>query len=260
MAEAADKWEQGALTDAEPLYQKALDQGGLGPSDVVIAYSRIGTVNAAMGKREAALSSFRVAAVIDPSFVLPAESGPVAKKLYEEARKAAQKQGGKLEITAEAPDRGEAGKGFTVKAKLPEAFAPVVDRIGIDVRDPLSKTGAWKSDQPATAEVTFDVPGKAVAGGTTLVVRVSALDTHGNRWASYEARVKVREAKTDTAIVGAERPPEEGEDEKKSKSGFWSSPWPYAIGGAIVVGAVATFFLTRPASNVTVGAPQWRTN
>jgi hypothetical protein len=256
MAAAAEQWEQGALTEAAPLYQKALDQGGLSPGDVVIAYSRIGTVAAASGKREAALSAFRVAAVIDPAFVLPAESGPVAKKLYDEARKAAQKQGGKLEITAEAPDRGDAGKGFTVKAKLPEAFAPVVDKIGIDVRDTLSKTPAWKSDLPAMAEVSFDVPGKAVPGGSTIVVRVSALDQHGNRWATYETRMKIREGKTDAVAEAAV--PAETPDESGKKGSFWSTPWPYAIGGAVVVGAVATFLLTRPSSTVTVGAPQWR--
>ena len=93
----------------------------------VVRFSVIGTVAAASGKREAALSAFRVAAVIDPAFVLPAESGPVAKKLYDEARKTAQKQGGKLEITAEAPDRGDAGKGFTVKAKLPQKLQRQID-------------------------------------------------------------------------------------------------------------------------------------
>jgi hypothetical protein len=257
LADAADKWEQGMLTEAAPLYEKALADGGLFPPDVVIAYSRIGTVHAAMGKKEAALSAFRVAAVIDPAFQLPAESGPIAKKLYEQARKDSAKHGGRLEITLEAPERAEGGKGFTIVAKVPESFAPVVEKLGIEVRDSLSKTPAWKSDQPSMASVSFDVPGKVVQGGTTLVIRVSALDQHANRWAMHESRIKVKESKTDAAAAVAE-PPSGDEDENKSKKGFWSSPWPYVIGGVIVVGAVSTYFLTRPAEQVSVGAPAWR--
>lgn len=256
LAEAAEKWEQGALTDAAPLYEKALAQGGLFPPDVVIAYARIGTVAAASGKREAALSAFRVAAVIDPAFQLPAESGPIAKKLYEEARKQAQKQGGKLEISVEAPEKVDASKTFSVIAKVPEAFAPVVEKIGIEVRETTAKTPAWRGDQASVAQVSFDVPAKAVPGGTTLVVRVSALDQHGNRWAIADARVKVREGKTVEAEPAAPVPTDEGD--KKKGGSFWGGPWPYVIGGAILVGAATTYFLTRPANNVTVGAPAWK--
>ena len=258
LAQAAEKWEQGAITDAAPLYEKALSQGGMFPPDVVLAHARIGTVHAASGKKEAALNAFRVAAVIDPGFQLPAESGPVAKKLYEEARKQAQKQGGKLEVSVDAPEKVDAQKGFTVTAKLPEAFAPVVDKIGIEVRDTSTLKPGWKADQAATAQMTFDVPAKHVPGGTTLIVRVSALDAAGNRWAIADAKVRVKEGKTEVAAV-VDTPPEKDEKEKPSKKGgFFSGPWPYAIAGAIVLAGIVGYAATRPPNHAEVSSPQWR--
>lgn len=252
LAQAADLWEQAMLTESAPLYEKALKEGGMFPSDVVLAYARIGTVQALLKQKEAALSSFRVAAVINPEFELPSESGKLAKDLYEKARKDAAAQGGKLEVSVSAPERVDANKTFQVTAKLDEAFAPVVEKIGIEVKDTMTKGKEWKSDQPSTASVTFDVPARYVPGSTTLLVRVAALDQYGNRWAMQEARVKVRESKVVEAP--AEAPPAE---EKKSK-GFFSTPWPYAIGGAVLVVAGVIFFATRPPSEVPVGAPAWR--
>jgi hypothetical protein len=250
LALATEKWEQAMLTEALPLYERALKEGGLYPTDVVIAYARIGTVQALKKNKEAALSSFRVAAVIDPQFQLPSESGKEARKLYEEARKAAAKQGGKLEISGEAPERVDEGQSFSVTAKVPEAFAPVVEKIGIEVRDSLNKGTSWRSDQPSASSVTFEVPGKFVPGATTLLVRVSAFDQHGNRWASQELKVKVREGKV-------EAPPAAPVDEKK-EGGFFSGPWPYVIGGAVLLAGVGAFLITRPANQVKVGAPTWR--
>jgi hypothetical protein len=251
LAQAADKWEQAMLTEALPLYEQALKEGGLYPADVVVAYARIGTVQALKKNKEAALSSFRVAAVIDPQFQLPSESGKEARKLYEDARKAAAKQGGKLEIAGEAPERVDASKSFTVVAKVPEAFAPVVEKVGIEVRDSLGKGISWKSDQPSTTSVTFEVPGKFVPGATTLLVRVSALDQFGNRWATQELKVKVREGQV-------EAPPVAPVEEKKESGGFFSGPWPYVIGGAVLLVGVGAFLITRPANEVKVGAPTWR--
>lgn len=253
LAQAAEKWEQAALTESAPLYEKALKEGGMFPSDVVVAYARIGTVQALLKQKEAALSSFRVAAVIDPEFQLPSESGKLARELYEKARKDAASQGGKLEVTMEAPERVDANKTFRVVAKLDEAFAPVVEKIGIEVKDTLAKANAWKGEQPSTSSVTFDVPGRFVTGSSTLLVRVSALDQNGNRWAMREVRVKVREAPVVEAPVETKPPPEE----KKSK-GFFSTPWPYAIGGALLLGGVVAFFATRPPSEVNVTAPAWK--
>ena len=47
------------------MYEAALQDGGLYPSDVLVAYTRIGTVQAAMGKTNAAVPA--VSGGLDPS-------------------------------------------------------------------------------------------------------------------------------------------------------------------------------------------------
>ncbi len=260
---AQKAWEEAELTRAADLYEQALKEGGLYPADVLVAYARIGTVRAAMNQRNGALSAFRVAASLDPGFELPSEAGPKAKALYKQARADAAQQGGKLEVTAEVPTQGAAGKTFLVTAHVPEAFVPLVVDVGITVSDPsVSSTSVkpWSEKKPVAPEVQFEVPGKAVVPGANLLVRVDVLDGHGNRWASTQSRVKVdaRKRPLETMDAGAMVP---GDDENTTKSksgGFWHSPWPWVIGGAVVAGGVATYFMTRPTSDVTVSAPTWQ--
>ena len=255
---ASAAWERGDLDDATKQYQEALESGGLGPVAVLTAYARIGTYQAALGKAEAALSAFRLAASLDPDFQLPAESGPKAATLYQRARKDAAKLGGKLEIKAEVPTDVQPGHPFTVVSHLAESFAPLVDRIGIDVRDPVSGK-SWASASPAEATVQFEVPTRAVMPGANLVVRVDALDPKGNRFASSESHVKVSGGHVSyESVASMDEPEEEVKKPKKAGGGFWSSPWPYAIGGAIVLGTVGIYAATRPTSDVTVAAPTWR--
>jgi hypothetical protein len=267
-AQADAAWINGDLDGAVPLYESALEAGGLAPAEVVTAYARIGTYRAAMGKSDAALSAFRLAAAIDPEFRLPDESGPKAEALYTRARKEAGELGAKLEIKAGMPDEVTAGRSFVVIAKLPEGFAPLVDRVGIEVHDKLAKIN-WKGEKAADPSVRFDVPGKVAVTGATLIVTVAALDRHGNRYAVSEQRVKV--AGRPLAAIVPETPLARNEDpfadekdardaeKDENKKGFWASPWPWAIGGAIVLGAaVGTFAATRSPDQATVGAPQWR--
>ena len=259
LVRAQKAWEEAQLNEASDLYEAALKEGGLYPDDVLVAHARIGTVRAAMGQTNAALSAFRVAAVLNPAFELPSEAGPKAKALYKKARAEAEKQGGKLEITAEVPTQSPAGAAFTVTAHVPEAFVPFIVDVGISVSDPSvssSTVKAWGENQPAAEAVTFEVPGKVVMAGANLLVRVDALDGHGNRWASSQSRVRVESIKTAPSL-GLGNSLEPPAPEKKNK-GFWASPWPWVIGGAVVVGGTATYFATRPTSDVTISAPTWR--
>jgi hypothetical protein len=263
LMQAAKAWDAADLTTAGQLYEKALNEGGLYPSDVLVAYSRLGTVQAAMNQQNAALSSFRVAAALDPSFELPSEAGPKAKQIYKKARTESAKQGGKLEVTAEVPTSSQPGQAFTVTAHIPEAFVPLIDSVGISVRDPsVPSMKPFTQKKPAATTISFDVPGKVVISGASLLVRVDALDGHANRWASNESRVKVDQKDLPAPIVAKEPSPDDDEnkekDTKKKGKGFWSSPWPWVIGGAIVVGTVATILMTRPTDSVDVKAPQWR--
>jgi hypothetical protein len=263
LVQAQKAWEEAELTRAADLYEQALKEGNLYPSDVLVAYARIGTVRAAMNQRNAALSAFRVAAALDPSFELPSEAGPKAKALYKQARAEAEKQGGKLDITAEVPTQSAPGATFIVTAHVPEAFVPLIVDVGITVSDPSvssSTVKPYKEKKPAATEVQFEVPGKVVVPGANLLVRVDALDGHGNRWASAQSRVKVdaRKRALEPMPGDAMVPGEDDHDGKKKSGGFWGGPWPWVIGGAVVVGGVATYFMTRPTPDVAVGAPTWR--
>jgi hypothetical protein len=259
--QAAKAWDAAELNRASDLYEKALQEGGLYPSDVLVAYARIGTVQAAMGQTNAALSAFRVAAALDPAFELPSEAGPKARNLYKQARSDAMKQGGKLEVLVEVPSSSAPDTEFIVTAHVSEAFAPLIQDMGISVRDPsVGSMKAWTTTKPAASAVSFEVPAKAVIAGANLLVRVDALDAHGNRWASTEKRVKVdQSAATASPMGGGMNSSRHGEDRHKEsgQGGFWATPWPWIIGGAIVAGGVATYFLTRSPNEVTIQAPQW---
>jgi len=261
LMQAAKAWEAAELTQAAKLYQQALDEGGLYPSDVLVAYTRLGTVQAAMNQQNQALSSFRIAAALDPSFELPSEAGKKAQGLYKKARAEAQKTGGgKLEVTAEVPTSSQPGHSFGVVAHTGSAFVPLIQDIGITVRDPsVPSMKPFTAKKPAAETVDFEVPSKVVISGASLLVRVDALDAHGNRWASSESRVKVdqRQAAAPTLMKDPTED-DDAEKDKGKKKGFWASPWPWVIGGAIVVGSVATYFMVRPTDDVTVAAPGWR--
>lgn len=253
---ASQAWENGSLDEAAKAYEQAVNEGGLAPKEVLTAYARLGTYKAALGKQEEALSAFRLAASLDPEFELPNESGPKAAALYKKAHKEAEGLGGKLEIKAEVPTEAAPAKTFSVVAHLPEAFAPLVDRVAIDVKDTLTGQG-WSSSAQADATVQFEVPSRAVPAGATLLVRVDALDVHGNRYASNEARVKVGGSRAGFGSMD-EPMEEEAPPKEEPKKGFWHSPWPYAIGGGIVAASLVTFFATRPTDDVMVTAPRWK--
>ena len=51
----------------------------------------------------------------------------------------------------------------------------------------------------------------------------------------------------------------QGDKKKEDDSdGFWNSPWPWVIGGAILVGGAATYLMSRPGDEVLVSAPTWK--
>ena len=259
---AKTAWETGDLDGATPLYEQAVTEGGLNAAQVVEASARVGTYMAASGKPEKALSSFRLCAAIDPGFQLPPESGPKAAALYARARKEAAQMGGKLELTAEVPTHAEPGRKVSVVAHIPEGFAPLADKITIEVKDPAGGK-PWRSSAPADATVTFDVPGSAITSGANLFVRFAAVDAHGNRYAEAEARLKVKGRAPVVEAVPEPTPDDEDEEAKPpppASAGFWSwsSPWPYAIGGAILAGSIGIYAATRPSDSVTVNAPAWR--
>jgi len=277
-------WGRGDFDAAEAQFRDALEQGGLPRKDVLKAHVYLGSARAVLGKNDAAMGSFRIAATLDPAFTVPPEAGKKAVHLAETARK---QRSQPLSIRADVPSSVDPGRPFRVVVSVsplgspaPRGAAgngPVVARVGLQVSD-FSATGgsAFKTEQAPNARLSIDVPAKAAVAGASLSIRVSGLDARGNELVASEAQVHVepevqgpvllppsavaptpgkntsKSASVDLAgRTGGSRG--EPADHGSSKGGFWSSPWPYIIGGAVLAGAGAgAYFLLRPVDNVTV--------
>ncbi|MCA9642745.1 MAG: tetratricopeptide repeat protein [Polyangiaceae bacterium] len=257
-------WHRGELEEAQKLYQEALDAGGLEPEEVVIAYSRIGTVKAALKDKAGALSDFRVASVVDPNFELPADSGPVARKLYAQAKSEAGEQGEKLSLNISAPEEIPANQAFVIETEIPEGFSVFVTRVVVTIEDTL--TGKkWRKKLDSSGKLTFKFPPKVAERGARLKVRVAGMDSKDNAWVAESLKIKVEgERSTGAAPAsgswGKEDPfANKKKDKKKDEGGIFSGPVPWIAGGvAIVATAAVVFFATRPSDDVSVGAPAWQ--
>lgn len=249
-------WERGAQAEAGASYEKAIETGGLGPVEVVIAYTRVGLTRAAAGKRDLALSAFRTASTIDPAFELPPDASPRAKPLYEQARKEAASRA-RLAAKVSAPDRVAQGKVFVVKTEVSDEAAAYIDKVEVEVVDTLAKKSCQTTNQPVAESLSFEVAAKCATAGTTLVAQVRLLDAKGNRWVTQDVRIAVAAAEVEKkSALGA--PVDEDAPPKKESKGFFSTPWPYVIGGGLLVaGGVSTFLLVRGNDRTTVGAPAW---
>ncbi len=251
-------WHQGELEKAKDMYEQALAAGGLDPTDVVLAHSRVGTVKAALNDTNGALSAFRVAAAIDPDFELPAESGPKAKKLFQQARKEAKQQGEKLSITLKAPDTVPASQGFTLETEIPPGFAVLVSEVVVAIEDPVSGK-KWKRKKSAEPSLTFDFPKRVAMSGARLKVKASAVDAQNNAWTITEGKIRVEGMRASDGGMDDEPAPEPTKQPEKDKDGgFLTGPWPWIIGGALLVGGIVTYAVTRKPDEVSVGAPAWK--
>jgi hypothetical protein len=272
LGRAKEAWDGGEFDRSEPLYREALDRGGLTASETLDCYVHLGAARAVMGRKSSALGAFRQAALLDPRFVVPPEAGKKANTLANQARRAEAKVG-PFQLRTDVPESAPANKPFKVAATVDATHAALISKVGISARDPTSDKGFEKSE-PAATSVSWEVPATVAQPNATVSVRVDALDGHDNRLVSIEKRVRI-EAATEPAPVAvvaapvpnpnawAKTPPpandEKKEDEPKKGGGFWTSPWPYVIGGAVLAaGGAAVYLGTRPTDDVTVGAASVR--
>ena len=256
--QADTAWHQGELEQARSLYEQALAEGGLEPPEVILAYSRVGTVKAALNDTAGALSAFRVAAAIDPEFELPAESGPKAKKLFQKARKEAAQQGGvKLAILLKAPDTIPQKQGFTLETEIPAGYAVLVSEVVVSIEEPVSGK-RWKRKKSAEPSLTFDFPKRVAMAGARLKVKAAAVDAQNNAWTMTEGKIRVEGARESES--GEEIVPDFDRKPEKDKGGsdFFSGPIPWIVGGALIVGGIVLYAVTRPPDDVAVGAPAWK--
>jgi hypothetical protein len=257
-------WDGGDFDQVPSLCQKALTKGGLARADTLDAYTRLGSALAIGGNKKAALAAFRRAALIDPAFRVPPEAGKGALELAEVARRQ-QKRAGTLalSVTVTGPSGDlEPGAPFGLDVRL---IAPThgasVAALTLDATDTLAgKT--FEQRAPASPAAHFEVPARMTLPDASLLVRVHARDGNDNELAAAQRRVHVAPpvpvvaSGPMAALTALTAPVPSGHDDRsRSSGGFWSSPWPYVIGGAaLAAGGVTTWFLTRPTDNVDVGS------
>jgi hypothetical protein len=254
MQQARSAWDDGDFDIAPGLYRAALGTGGLGRADVVDAYVRMGAALAATGRSREAHQAFRQAALLDPSFRVPAEAGKKAAAAAEKARRE-QRRVGSLAVSAQVADELTAGARFAVDVALAPSHAPLVDTVHLEVRDALAGHAFEQSAGP-DARVHFDVPTRMTLPDASLVVRVRVADARDNELLSYEKHVHVKPAAAVPLppALAALRTPEGGDTHRSSGGGFWNTAWPYVIGGAaLAAGGVAVYLGTRPSPDVYVG-------
>lgn len=259
-------WERGALDTAEPLYREAIERGGLAPAELLEGYVRLGAIRASIGKKDQAIAAFRAASILDASFAVPAEAGPKGPALADRAKRDTAKIGS-LKLSMKAPKEAQPGKPFKVTAQIDAAHIPIVAKLGLVAKDGTSgkeTTTEAKPEESVELEVSADV----TLPNASVLVRVDALDRNNNRLGSVEERVKVPESAGSTAASAggggsssgsassssSSAAPRSSDDSVRKGGSFWSSPWPYVIGGVALAGAgAAVYFGTRPAEDVSVG-------
>lgn len=246
---AEKAWDDGEFDTAERAYQEALDHGGLARTEALECWVHLGAARAVLGNRTGSLAAFRMALVVDDAFVVPPEAGKKAVTLAEAARHQSNRVGA-IHVSLSVPAETGSGEAFAVNVMVGAAQSALLARLSLHVED---KTTAKKFDyeEPAASLVHFRVPASMTLPGATLHVRVDALDAHDNQLATSEERISVRP----TPI--AETHPSKDEL-RPAHGGFWSTAWPYVIGGALLAagGAVGGYYLLKPPDRVSIGPAQ----
>jgi hypothetical protein len=264
---ARDAWDASDYDGAPGLYQDALSEGGLSQPDVVEAYVRMGAGYAITGKKKPALAAFRRAALLDPGFRVPPEAIKKGWALAAVAKHEAMRTG-PLSLTVRVAGEVDSGTPFAVEVALEPAAATFVEAVTLHAADSLDERD-YDQRAGAAPHVRFDVPTRMTLPDATIVLHVDARDAHDNQLVSLEKRVHVSRvvapappAPTPLAVLmrpstwpSAGEAPRPGAEAHHGGGGFWSSPWPYVIGGvALAAGGAAIWYYTRPTDDVTVNA------
>lgn len=243
-------WARGDFDTAETLFKEALDQGGLTKKNTLDAHVYLGSARAVIGRREQALAAFRLACLIQPQFTVPAEAGRKAAQLADQVKR--QKMA-EMSLKVEAPSDVPAYQPFRVNVQLDTAKTAVLSHVELTLSDGLTVRG-FKMDQPIRSQVTFEIPPKVVLADANLVVKVAGLDATDNEFVTAETRVHVGpDHAPGGGAVAASTTRATSTDRGASTSSFWTTPWPYILGGIALAGAGAgAYFLFRPSDQVTV--------
>lgn len=252
-------WTKKDWSETERLARRSIEDGNLSPREVVDTYVYLGAARAMQAKKTPAIAAFRAAGALDADFLLPADAGPKVVDYANSARTDVASLGS-ISLRAQIPKHLEPHTTFIVKATLDAAHLSLAKKMEMLARD--GTTGKeYQEEAPQPAEnVEFTIPLKLTLPGSVIKVRVDVMDRFRNRLASIEETIEVGGKNTSTAAkpTSLDRLKEKDQDRKK-KGGFWSSPWPYIVGGTLLLaagGASAYYFWLRPPDQVTVGAPR----
>lgn len=246
-------WNDGAIDQAERSYRDALARGGLDRAATLECWIHIGAARAVLGRKRSAVEAFRMAGLIDDAFRVPPEAGRKAAALAATARREPGRASA-LHLSVSAPGETASGEAFAVTVLLDDTHVAFVSRLSLHVSDPTTHK-AYDYEEPGSSVVRFRVPASMTLPGASLRVEVAALDPHDNELARASELTTVRA----TPITEAHRPKDELHG---GHGGFWSSPWPWVLGGLAVAagGATAGYFLLKPPDSVSVGPAQMQTH
>lgn len=254
----ADAWSKKDYQEAERLARRSIEDGNLSPREVVDSYVYLGSARAMQSKKAPAIAAFRAAGALDADFLLPADAGPKAVDFANTARSDVASLGS-ISFTAKVPKHLEPHTTFVVKATLDAAHLSLAKKMEMLARDGTSgKEHQEEAPQPAE-NTEYTIPLDLTLPGSVIKVRIDVLDRFRNRLASVEETIEVGGKTTEAGAAKPTSLDRLKEKDRKKKGGFWSSPWPYIVGGSLLLAAGAAsayYFWLRPADQITVGAPR----
>lgn len=204
-------WDEGELRQAREAYRRALDAGGLEPSQTAKAHLRIGIIAAAYGDDETANAAFRRALAIEPALPAPADLSPAQRDVFEEVRA----QSRPIEVRALETERTAERVVLTARVTGGELFGATAALV----RD---------GEQSERLELTTADFGTL----TELPLAAVAVDEHGNVVALATESVNAPRA---TGAPPSRTPTEEPQEEGSRRGLFIALG---IVAAVIVVGAV----------------------
>ncbi len=243
LASARSSWEQGSLEEAAVLYQSALDAGKLTADEWIEAHTHLGTVTFATGKLDQAKHHFAVAAMVDPNFLLPAEASRRANDFATAQRKAAE-AGGKLDLILRPPGSATAGQPVRVDIRLKRDALTIVKKVELTIEAGKRRLG--KQVLGAKPELELQVTAAAFPKNSQLQIIVRALDEHESTLVSRVANIAIEGGGPVLADPVTGLPKDPSTTKKGKGKSFWATPWPYIIGGTLLVsGGITLIVMTR---------------
>lgn len=255
----ADAWAKKDYQETERLARRAIEDGSLSPREIVDSYVYLGSARAMQSKKAPSIAAFRAAGALDSDFLLPAD---VSNKTIDYAKSARADVAsiGSISLTAVIPKHIEPHTTFVIKATLDAAHLSLAKKMEMHAKDGTS--GKDHTEEATPAELTeYRVPMELTLPGSVVKVRIDVLDRFRNRLASVEETIEVGGKAPEKAAGGIASNGKNPKKDGKHKGAFWSSPWPYIVGGSLLLaaGGASAYYFLRPVDQVTVGVPNVKT-